>query len=45
MPSRSPKPIFANDEGHGFHKKKNLDYQFYATVMSVKGYLLKEGSG
>ena len=31
----------AKDEGHGFHKKKNLDYQFYATVMFVNEYLLK----
>ena len=31
----------AKDEGHGFRKKKNQDYQFYATVMFVKEYLLK----
>ncbi|MBI4548950.1 MAG: S9 family peptidase [Ignavibacteriae bacterium] len=24
--------LMANDEGHGFSKKKNQDYQFYATV-------------
>ena len=29
------------DEGHGFRKKKNRDFQFYATVMFVKEYLLK----
>ena len=33
--------LMAKDEGHGFHKKKNRDYQFYATVMFVKQYLLK----
>lgn len=31
----------AKDEGHGFRKKKNRDFQFYATVMFVKEYLLK----
>ena len=31
----------AKDEGHGFRKKKNQDFQFYATVMFVKQYLLK----
>jgi len=33
--------LMAKDEGHGFAKKKNEDYQFYATVMFVKEYLLK----
>jgi dipeptidyl aminopeptidase/acylaminoacyl peptidase len=33
--------LLAKDEGHGFAKKKNRDYQFYATVMFVKEYLLK----
>ena len=33
--------LMAKDEGHGFAKKKNQDYQFYATVMFVKDYLLK----
>jgi len=33
--------LLANDEGHGFRKKKNRDYQFYATVMFVKEFLLK----
>ncbi len=32
--------LLANDEGHGFRKKKNQDFQFYATVMFVKEYLL-----
>ncbi len=31
--------LLAKDEGHGFRKKKNQDYQFYATVMFVKEYL------
>ena len=34
--------LMAKDEGHGFAKKKNQDFQFYATVMFVKQYLLKE---
>jgi dipeptidyl aminopeptidase/acylaminoacyl peptidase len=33
--------LMANDEGHGFAKKKNADFQFYATVMFVKEFLLK----
>jgi len=31
----------AKDEGHGFRKKANADYQFYATVMFVREHLLK----
>jgi dipeptidyl aminopeptidase/acylaminoacyl peptidase len=33
--------LLAKDEGHGFAKKKNQDYQFYATVMFMKQHLLK----
>ncbi|HEY4903369.1 MAG TPA: prolyl oligopeptidase family serine peptidase [Candidatus Sulfotelmatobacter sp.] len=33
--------LLGKDEGHGFRKKKNVDYQFYATVEFVKEYLLK----
>jgi dipeptidyl aminopeptidase/acylaminoacyl peptidase len=33
--------LLAKDEGHGYAKKKNRDYQFYATVEFVKEYLLK----
>jgi dipeptidyl aminopeptidase/acylaminoacyl peptidase len=33
--------LMAKDEGHGFAKKQNQDFQFYATVMFVKQYLLK----
>jgi dipeptidyl aminopeptidase/acylaminoacyl peptidase len=32
--------LLGKNEGHGFHKKQNLDYQFYATVEFVKEYLL-----
>jgi len=31
--------LMAKDEGHGFVKKKNSDFQFYATVMFVNKYL------
>ncbi|MFN4854370.1 MAG: S9 family peptidase [Bacteroidota bacterium] len=30
----------AKDEGHGFRKKNNADYQFYSTILFVKKYLL-----
>jgi dipeptidyl aminopeptidase/acylaminoacyl peptidase len=33
--------LIADDEGHGFAKRKNQDYQFAATVMFVKEFLLK----
>jgi dipeptidyl aminopeptidase/acylaminoacyl peptidase len=33
--------ILANDEGHGFAKKPNADYQFYATVEFARQTLLK----
>jgi dipeptidyl aminopeptidase/acylaminoacyl peptidase len=33
--------LMAKDEGHGFAKKKNQDYQFYATVLFMKEHLLK----
>jgi dipeptidyl aminopeptidase/acylaminoacyl peptidase len=33
--------LMAKDEGHGFNKKKNQDFQFYATIMFVREYLLK----
>ena len=32
--------LMANDEGHGFAKKRNSDYQFYATVEFVKRFLI-----
>ena len=34
--------LMAKDEGHGFAKKQNADYLFYATVMFVRQYLLGE---
>jgi dipeptidyl aminopeptidase/acylaminoacyl peptidase len=33
--------IMAKDEGHGFQKKPNQDYQFYATVEFLQEFLLK----
>ena len=32
--------LLAKDEGHGFAKKKNADYQFYATVQFIRQHLL-----
>ncbi|HSH37584.1 MAG TPA: alpha/beta fold hydrolase [Chthoniobacterales bacterium] len=32
--------LMANDEGHGFAKKKNADFQFYATTKFVDEHLL-----
>lgn len=32
--------LLGKDEGHGFAKKKNYEYQFYSTVAFVKQYLL-----
>jgi len=34
--------LMAADEGHGFGKKINADFQFYATVMYLRHYLLGE---
>ena len=33
--------LMGKDEGHGFRKKTNQDFQFYATVEFLKEYLLK----
>jgi dipeptidyl aminopeptidase/acylaminoacyl peptidase len=33
--------LIGKDEGHGYRKKVNQDYQFYATVEFLKEYLLK----
>ena len=33
----------AQDEGHGFRKKPNMDFQFYATVAFVREHLLGTG--
>ncbi len=32
--------LAAKDEGHGFAKKKNADFQFYATLLFAEAYLL-----
>ena len=32
--------LAAKDEGHGFAKKKNADFQFYTTVLFIQTYLL-----
>ncbi len=36
--------LAARDEGHGFQKKKNVDFQFYATVTFVRQFLLGDSS-
>src|ERR1700730_18224662 len=33
--------LMAKDEGHGFAKKQNRDFQLYATMLFIKEYLLK----
>ncbi len=33
--------VMAKDEGHGFQKKANADFQFYSTVEFLQEYLLK----
>ena len=33
--------LVGKDEGHGFQKKKNQDFQFYATVQFIRDFLLK----
>jgi dipeptidyl aminopeptidase/acylaminoacyl peptidase len=33
--------VMAKDEGHGFQKKANADFQFYTTVEFLQEYLLK----
>jgi dipeptidyl aminopeptidase/acylaminoacyl peptidase len=32
--------LMAKDEGHGFRKKTNADFQFYATILFVRQHLL-----
>jgi dipeptidyl aminopeptidase/acylaminoacyl peptidase len=36
--------LMAKDEGHGFAKKANQDFQFYATVMFIRRHLLGEAT-
>ena len=33
--------LMAKDEGHGYQKKSNQDFEFYASVLFLKQYLLK----
>lgn len=35
--------LLAMDEGHGFRKKENVDFQFYATVSFMREHLLGAG--
>src|SRR5213596_1198954 len=35
--------LMAKDEGHGFRKKSNQDFQFYATILFTERYLLGRG--
>ena len=37
--------LMAKDEGHGFRKKNNVDFQFFATVGFVQRYLLGDQLG
>lgn len=37
--------LAAKDEGHGFAKKKNADFQFYTTVLFMQKYLLGQETG
>ena len=40
---RSNTPVWylvANDEGHGFRKKRNADFQFYTTALFVEQFLI-----
>lgn len=34
--------LMARDEGHGFRKKSNADFQFYATILFARQFLLGE---
>jgi hypothetical protein len=36
--------LMARDEGHGFRRKENADFQFYATVMFIRDFLLGEAA-
>jgi dipeptidyl aminopeptidase/acylaminoacyl peptidase len=33
--------LVAKDEGHGFQKKKNADFQFLSTILFLREHLLK----
>ena len=32
--------LLGKNEGHGFSKKQNVDYQFYSTILFLEQYLL-----
>jgi dipeptidyl aminopeptidase/acylaminoacyl peptidase len=34
--------LVAKDEGHGFSKKQNIDYQLYATILFIQNFLLNQ---
>jgi dipeptidyl aminopeptidase/acylaminoacyl peptidase len=36
--------LMAQDEGHGFRRKENADFQFYATVLFIRNFLLGEAA-
>jgi dipeptidyl aminopeptidase/acylaminoacyl peptidase len=36
--------MLANDEGHGFAKKQNSDFMFYASILFVKKHLLGDAA-
>jgi len=36
--------LMAKDEGHGFAKKNNRDFQFYANIVFMKQFLLGDGT-
>jgi dipeptidyl aminopeptidase/acylaminoacyl peptidase len=36
--------LMAQDEGHGFAKKKNADFQFFATILFVRKFMLDESN-
>jgi dipeptidyl aminopeptidase/acylaminoacyl peptidase len=37
--------LMAKDEGHGFARKKNVDYQFLTTLVFLREHLANPGSG
>lgn len=34
--------LMANDEGHGFSRKQNIDYQFYTNILFMQRFLLND---
>ena len=34
--------LVGKNEGHGFSKKQNADFQFYATILFMQQYLLSD---